>query len=48
MLAYSLLEPQLSNSSPAAFKVGCLANPLKNSIYTAALVSLVAGSRLRS
>lgn len=48
MLAYVLLEPQLANFNPAAFKIGCLANPLKNSIYTTALISLVAGGRLRS
>jgi hypothetical protein len=47
MLIYLLLEPQIFNDDTLAFKIGCLANPIKNSIYTAVLVVIVLSARLR-
>lgn len=48
MVSYALLEVFLVNYSPAALKIGCLANPLKNSALTLVLVIAASSSRLRS
>lgn len=43
----ALLEPSLFNQSPLSCKIGYLANPLKNSIFTSAVLLAVASGRSR-
>jgi hypothetical protein len=48
MVVAFFIETNVSNSSPLSHKIGCLANPIKNSLFTLSLIISIVGSRPRS
>lgn len=47
MLSWLAIEFTVTNQTPLSYKIGCLANPLKNSVFTAALFVAALNSRVR-